>query len=161
MIVRGSDFYVLALSQQELRLYRGTPLSLEPVELAGLDLAAWASMPPRREPRIHTFLADRGGIGMRAVYHGMAGSDDRKDRVLQHFRGVGRALHEVLGEDDAPLVLAGVRYLQALYRAVNSYPHLLDAGIDGSPGGATTDGMHRQAWSLVEPTLLRRRRTPS
>jgi hypothetical protein len=56
---------------------------------------------PRRPPQVHAFLADRGGSGGRAMYHG-SGDHDAKPLVLQHFRRVDRALSELLGADQAP-----------------------------------------------------------
>jgi hypothetical protein len=129
---------------------------LEPVDLDGRELAAWTTMPPPRSPQVHAFLADRGGQGTRTVFHGVhSPSDDRRKRALQHFRGTDRALLEVLGEDRPPLVLAGVRPLQALYRAVSTYPHLLEDGIDGNPELLGRDELHRQAWALAGPELGR------
>jgi hypothetical protein len=61
----------------------------------------------------------------------------------------------VLGEDRPPLVLAGVRPLQALYRAVSTYPELLEEGIDGNPELMNPDELHRQAWALAGPELRR------
>jgi hypothetical protein len=153
MLTRLGDFSLLALTQQEICLYEGTPLGLDEVHLDGLDPAEWTFMPPRREPQTHAFLADRGGGGIQTVYHGVEESDERKTRVLQHFRGADRALRKLIGGGQAPLVLAGVRHLQALYRTVNSYPHLLEQGVDGSPDGLTAQELHRQAWSVVEPRV--------
>jgi len=63
------------------------------------------------------------------------------------------ALRELLADDQAPVVLAGVRYLQAIYRQANTHPQLLPTGIDGSPAYASPDQLHRRAWGLVEPLL--------
>jgi hypothetical protein len=41
-------FFLLALTQDRIRLFEGTALTLEPVDLEGRELAAWATMPPRR-----------------------------------------------------------------------------------------------------------------
>jgi hypothetical protein len=149
-------FFLLTLTQDRIRLLEGTALTVEPVDLEGRELAAWTTMPPPRAPQVHAFLADRGGQGARTVFHGVgSASDDRKVRALQHFRGTDRALREVLGEDQPPLVLAGVRQLQALYRAVSTYPHLLEGGIDGNPELINPDELHRQAWAVAEPELRR------
>lgn len=109
---------------------------------------------PRRRPQVHAFLADRGGAGARTVFNG---SDDAgpKMLVLQHFQRVDQALREVLGAGRAPLVLVGVRSMQALYRKANTYPELLAAGLDGSPRDISTEELHRRAWPLVEPVLRR------
>ena len=53
----------------------------------------------------------------------------------------------------APLVLAGVDYLFPIYREANTYPHLLDKGITGSPEELTIKDLHRQSLSLVEDRI--------
>jgi hypothetical protein len=63
----------------------------------------------------------------------------------------------MLQVDRAPLVLAGARHLQVLYRAVNTYPRLLLAGIDGNPEQIDPEQLHRQAWIRAEPELQRGR----
>lgn len=151
LVNANGHFYVLALSQNEIRLFHGTRVGLDQVRLDGLPLAVWLTM-PRRQPQVHAFLADRGGTGGRAVFHG--GDDyDAKPLILQHFRRVDHALRGLLGGDQAPVVLAGVRYLQAIYHQANTHPHLLPTGIDGSPANASPDQLHRRAWALVEPLL--------
>ena len=61
------------------------------------------------------------------------------------------------GTQQAPLVLAGVAYVRAMYRDVNTYPHLLEAGISGSPDRTSTEELHTRAWALVEPRFARDR----
>jgi hypothetical protein len=103
-------------------------------------------------------VADRGGHRSHAIFHGVdRETDERKIRALQHCRGTARALREVLEVDRAPLVLAGARHLQVLYRAVNTYPRLLLAGIDGNPEQINPEQLHRQAWVRAEPELQRGR----
>jgi hypothetical protein len=111
----------------------------------------WLTM-PRRQPQVHAFLADRGEAGGRTVFHG---SDDAEPKlpVLRHFQRVDQTLRDVLGIGRTPLVLAGVRSMQALYHKANTYPELLAAGLDGSPRDISTEELHRRAWPLVEPVL--------
>jgi len=130
-------FFLLTLTHERIRLQEGSALTLEPVDLAGRELAAWTTLPPSRGH----------GVGSAA--------EERTTRVRQHFRGTDRALHEVLGEDRPPLVLAGARPLQALYRAASTYPHLLESGIEGNPELIGGDRLHRQAWAIAEPELRR------
>ncbi|WP_448624967.1 baeRF3 domain-containing protein [Geodermatophilus sp. URMC 64] len=152
-------FYVLTLSQDEIRLHQGSPLSLEPVEVEGLELSAWRTMPRLRTPEVHAFVADRGGQRSRAIFHAVdRESNQRKERALQHFRGTDRALREVLQPSGAPLILAGVQHLQALYRAVNTYPHLLEAGIDGTAEQTDLEQLYRLARAAAEPEIRRHRR---
>jgi hypothetical protein len=151
LLTAGGHFYVLALSQDEIRLLRGDRFGMDEVPLDGLSLAMWVTL-PRRRPQVHAFATDRGGAGNRAVYHG----DDAHTvttMVTQHFHRVDQALQEVLGGDSVPLVLAGVRSMQAVYRQVNTYPHLTADGVDGSPRDLTCREFHRGAWPIVEPVL--------
>jgi hypothetical protein len=155
--VDGS-YFVLALSQDDVGLFQGPRRGTEQVELSGYELAAWASMPPRRPAQVHAFIADRGGARSRAVFHGVGAGmpDDRKALIARHFRGVDHALREVLPSNgQAPLVLAAVRSMQSLYREINTYPHLIGQGIDGSPRDLAIETLHRRAWPLVEPALRR------
>ncbi|WP_203789679.1 baeRF3 domain-containing protein [Paractinoplanes rishiriensis] len=146
----AGHFYVLALNQDEIRLLRGSRHGLQEMVLDGLPLAVWLTM-PRRRAQVHAFVADRGGAGGRAVFHGI--EDDDTPLILQHFRRVDRALRDVLHGDDVPLVLAGVRSTQALYRRVNTHPGLIREGVDGNPRDLGIDELHRSAWPLVEPVL--------
>lgn len=151
LLTAGGHFHLLALSQDEIRLFRGTRFGLNPVQLDGLPLAVWQTM-PRRRPQVHAFLPGRGGAGAATVFHGSVEGDTGR-MVLQHFQRVDHALRDFLGGDRAPLVLAGVRYLQAIYRQANTHPQLLDGGIDGSPRDTSADHLHDRAWPLVEPVL--------
>ncbi|MFC7279068.1 hypothetical protein ACFQS1_34315 [Paractinoplanes rhizophilus] len=146
----AGPYYVLALNQDEIRLLEGSRHSLREMPLDGLPLAVWLTM-PRRRAQVHAFVADRGGAGGHAVYHGI--EDDHTPLVRQHFQRVDRALRDVLPADDVPLVLAGVRSTQALYRQVNTHPGLIGEGVDGNPRDLSLDQLHRAAWPLAEPVL--------
>jgi hypothetical protein len=151
LLTAGGHFHLMALSQDEIRLFRGTRFALDPVELDGLPLAVWLTMPPRQR-QVHAFVADRGGAGAGAVFHGSR-DEDAKPQLLRHFQRVDQALRELLGGDQAPLVLAGVRYLQAIYHQANTHPQLLGTGVDGSPRDMSQDQLHRRVWPIVEPVL--------
>jgi hypothetical protein len=50
-----------------------------------------------------------------------------------------------------PLVLAGVDYLLSLYKEANTYPHLVDKGIEGNPEELSAEELHEHAWAIVHP----------
>ena len=62
LLIGGGHSYVMAISQDEIRLFEGTRFSLDELALDGLPLAMWLTM-PRRRPQVQAFLADRGGTG--------------------------------------------------------------------------------------------------
>ena len=96
--------------------------------------------------------------GMQGVQFGT-----RSDREKQHahlrdfYRAIDRGIGELLRGGDAPLILAGVEEDVALYRAVNTYPHVLEQGIPGSLGPAISHPqVVRQSHEIVLFDLERR-----
>jgi hypothetical protein len=152
LLCAGGHFYVLRLTRDELRLCEGTALDLDEVALEGTPLAVWQTM-PRQLPLVHAVLPSRDGFRDDATFHG--GPDDPTVPVVQHFQRVDQALREVLRCGQVPLVLAGARSLQALYRKANTYPMLMSDGVDGNPHYLRAVVLHRRAWAIVDPILRR------
>jgi hypothetical protein len=63
----------------------------------------------------------------------IGGSEGKKVRLRQYARHVDAALRGLLAGSHIPLVLASVESLGAIYRSVNTYPHLAAEGIEGNP----------------------------
>lgn len=72
-------------------------------------------------------LADRAPVGR------IQGSEGQKVRLMQYARKVDQALRPLLAGLNLPLVLAAAEPIASVYRQVNSYPHLLQVGVPGSP----------------------------
>jgi len=163
-------FYVLALSQGEVRLLQGTRYSISTVNLRhvpkSLDLALQWNDPEKRL-QFHTATRTPGGARVPpsvrsdrpAIFHGhgVASADDPKDYISRYFHQVDDGLGELLGGERAPLVLAGVDYLLPIYRDANTYPNLVDRGIEGNPEELSAEDLHERAWAVVEPIFLAER----
>jgi Bacterial archaeo-eukaryotic release factor family 3 len=94
-------------------------------------------------------------VAARGIFHSHGSAGDlRKDQVLRYFRKVNRALREVLAGEGAPMVLAAVEHLAPLWRQVNTYPHLVDQVVAGSPEELSLHQLHARAWAVVEPLFL-------
>jgi hypothetical protein len=160
-------FYVLALSQDEIRLLHGTRHSVSEVELEDApeslaEALKWNDAEKRFQ--FHTATRTPGGERVRpavraarpAIFHGhgVASADDPKENILRYFHRVDEGLSEVLRGEQAPLVLAGVGYLLPIYRDASAYPHLLDEGIEGNPEELSAKELHERAWTLVRPLFL-------
>jgi len=147
-------FYVLALSQNQVRLLAGTRHSVEAVPLEGVPASlADALQREEAERGLQFHTRTPAGKGERAaIFHGH-GDEEAKDRLLRYFRQVDRGLGDLLRGEPAPLVLAAVEYLMPIYREANTFPHLLPEGIPGNPEGLAADELHRRAWAIVEPRL--------
>jgi hypothetical protein len=158
-LLRAATFcnagYVLALAEGSVRLIEiSADLPAAAVSVEGLpkDAASFAGM---------ASIADRSHKGR------LVGSEGQKVRLRQYARGVDRALRALLAGSELPLVLASVEALGAIFRSVNTYPHLALAGIEGNPERQTDaelataartvlDGLYRD--QIAEWTELFKRR---
>jgi hypothetical protein len=157
-LVGGNDrFYVLALSQHAVRLLQGTRHGTSAVDLRGAphSLAEALLAHEAREPfTFHGRRAGEGAGSWAGIFHGHGvGIDEAKGELLHYFQKIDRALHPLLCGERAPLVLAAVDYLMPIYRLANTYPHLLDRGIEGNPDRLTSRELHDRAWAVVAPHL--------
>lgn len=155
----GGRFYILALSQNRVRLLEGTRDTVDEVDLANFPQSlaeAFQSEPSDKQLQFHT--GTPSGAGMRpAMFHGHDTSNESKNRISRWFRMIDKELAPVLGGGKAPLVLAGVEYLLALYKDANAYPQLVEQGIFGNPEDLSYEELHTRAWTLVQPVFMQAR----
>jgi hypothetical protein len=160
LLVGDGRFYVLALSQNEVRLIEATRDTAGEVDLVtapGSLQEALRYDDPERQLQYHTASPHAGGRRA-AVFHGHGvGTDDRKDNVLRFCQQVDRGLAPMLRGRSVPLVLAAVESVAVIYRQANTYRHLLETLVPGNPEGISSSNLHGRAWPLVEPVMRRTR----
>ena len=151
------QFYILALSQNEVRLLNGTRDSVSEVDIGqvGGSLAeAIPSVNHQMSMQLHSSGSTDGMSGSGSVtFHGQGGGSDEsaKKELLRYFRLVSDGLTEFLQGDRVPLVLAGVEYLLPIYKEANTYPNLIDTVIKGNPDLLRMDELHKSAWDILGP----------
>ncbi len=151
------QFYVLALSQNEVRLLQGTRYRVSEVAVEGVPESLAEALrynDPEKRLQFHTSTRTPGGKGQRpAIFHGhgVASADDPKDYISRYFHQVDEGLQDLLRDERAPLVLAGVDYLHPIYKEANTYPYLVDEGIEGNPEELRAEELHKRAWAVVQP----------
>lgn len=157
-LLHGDElFYILALSQNAVRLLEGTKHSVKEIDLEGIpkNLAEALSYDePEKQVRFRAGTPGGGDRGAMISGHG-PDIEDTKDNILRYFRRIDRGLRSFLKDERAPLVLAGVDYLFPIYKDTNTYPNLMGGGISGNPEGMSTENLHRQAWQIVAPYFQR------
>jgi Bacterial archaeo-eukaryotic release factor family 3 len=154
------QFYLLAPSQNRVRVFQGSRYSLTEIFLEGAPVSM-ADPPAEEEPQeilqLHT-SAPSGGISV-AVLHDRVREDEvLKYRLLRFFRRIDASLRDLLREERAPLLVAGAEYLHRIYRSVATYPHTLIEGIHGDPERMQLEELHMEAWAIVQPYYRRARR---
>lgn len=163
LLTGDGKFYLLTLSQDEVKFFEGSRFSLQELEVENmprsLNEALQYDGPDQGiEQRIAT---SRGGTNnsfqQPGSFHGQGNDGAKQDDILQFFHRLNESLHETLRDEKAPLILAGVEYLLPLYHEANTYPHLLDDGITGNQKIAQPDELHAEAWQIVQPVFQQAR----
>jgi hypothetical protein len=129
-------YYILAISQNKVRLL--------PKNLAETlrDDDSWKGL------QMHSGRSEGQGK-LSSVTHGS--EVDSKENIKRYFRRIDKGLHELVRDERVPLLLAGVDYLHPIYKEVNTYPHLMEAGVGGNPERLSAKELHAQAWTVVRP----------
>jgi hypothetical protein len=154
------DYYVLAVSQNQVRLLQGTGSEMEEVAVPGLPAdRETALLVEDSERTLHAHVGrpqvpGRGDL----LYHGHGGAPDvAKDEIEQYLRAIERAVAQFLVGRTEPLVFAGVDYLFPIYRRANTYSYLLPTPITGNPELWSPKELSDRSWPLVEPLVQARR----
>jgi hypothetical protein len=91
---------------------------------------------------------------MKGVMFGTSTDSDRHDEYLAHFfKEIDHKLHKILVSQILSLLLAGVDSEIGLYRKVNSYPHLLEPAVHGSPDGLSDGVLLARACETLKHTF--------
>ena len=160
LLDEDGQFYILALSLNEIRLFLGTRFTVSKVDLLDVPTSIQAALfmdDPEKHLDFHTGTRTPGGQDARpAVFHGQAvqAAEEDKKNILRYFRYVDEGISKLLDTVTFPMVLAGVDYLLPLYHEANTYPNLLKEGLEGNPEELDGNELHRRAWELVEPIFM-------
>ena len=155
-------YYVLALSQQDVRLLECRRSSVREIELEDVpkSLEETLQYDETAKDGQRRMSTPKGGTNnsfqQAGSFHGQGSPDTDKFQrdIVQFFHAVDGGLQKYLKGKRAPLVLAGVEYLFPLYREANNYQHLVEQGITGNPEKLKAEELQAQAWEIVEPIFL-------
>jgi hypothetical protein len=161
LLNEDKDFYVLALSLNRVKLFRGSRDSFQEVELKDMPTSMGEALQIEDLQKNLGFHTDTqntvGGTGGErpAIFYGQGVEDNKKDDIQRYFQIVNDGLARQLEDMSVPMVIAGVDYLHPLFRSTSSYRNLLDEGIIGNPDRQDGKELHAQAWKIVEPLFLK------
>jgi len=142
-------FYILALSQNQVRFFQSTRHCISEIELEDVPTSLDEAL-QYDDPEEHLQFHAGGGSGTAPTYHGQGvGTTHDKEAIRRFLLKVSKGLHPYLNGESAPLVLASVDEFQPIYREVEDYPHLLDRGVSGNPDVAEPDELREAAWEKV------------
>jgi hypothetical protein len=157
-VMEGSKFFLLALSQNSVRLFEGDERELRPLDVPQLPASREDALNIDEVPRgsqVHSAMrGDQGQGKQAAVFHGQGGKADTiKDDLRLFVREVAAAVDRQLRAESAPLILATVAATVPIWQETSRYAYTLDEFVSGNPDYLTPAELHAKAWPLVEPAL--------
>jgi hypothetical protein len=94
--------------------------------------------------------AGKASIADRSPSRRLQGSEGQKVLLRQYARKIDLALRGVLAGLELPLVLAATEPLDNIYRSLNTYPHLVEAGISGNPESRSEEELAADARIVLD-----------
>jgi hypothetical protein len=130
--------YVLALAQDSVRL----------VEVSG-DLPSVA-VKVEGLPSDVASAVGKASIQDRSQAGRIQGTEGQKVRMRQYARQVDQALRGLLAGSETPLILAAAQPLDAIFRSVCSYPHLVAESIAGNSEQTSDEDLGRASRAILD-----------
>lgn len=151
---------LLALSQNEVKLYRCTLDEIEPVHVAGLPGEIQSALnydEPEPSRQVHTAM--RGVTGKEgAVFHGQGGAPDEHESELEQFlQMTNDALEAELKDERTPLVVVAVDSVYAMFRKINRYPYLVEENVHGNADHWSVSQLHEHGRKVLRRWLAEQR----
>lgn len=154
-----ASFYLLTLSQDHVKLYRGNQYQIE-------DLYVNDFAPERLEEAVgfdfeQKMLQFRTGQALHSAgsFHGQGeGKDDDTKEISFFFREINRGVNKTIETQNTPLILACVDWLYPLYKSVNTYNHLYPEHLSGDPEFKDKSQLLHEAQQLINRYLLKKKK---
>lgn len=152
------EFYILALSQNSVRLMRARRERIEEVRLENaprglVDVLRYVDA--EGQLQYHTQISGQVHGRRTPMFHGRGvGAADHaydKRRLLEYCQMIDHAVSRAIADKRAPLVLAGAEPLVGLYRETSSYGNIWPEVLRGNPDRQEPAQLHAQAVPLARP----------
>jgi hypothetical protein len=149
-------YHALALSRGKVRLFAGARGWFRQVDLGSAPTSREEFLRYDDLEKQHLLhVAGRGA----PLFHGHGIGQEVERTLDERFcRAIDDAVLRAVGDRRAPLVLAGVEEITAIYRDVSRHPRILEAFVPGNPDPLRPEELHERTWAIVEPEFAAARR---
>jgi hypothetical protein len=144
------DFYLLALSQNHVRLLRCNPHSSHEVPLP-------EGVPTSLETWLNTHYPNAAPDHSRPKPSEPTGSftsttdrDNKDQHIANFFHVINKAITDMLKDQSIPMILCGVEYERSIYKGLNTYETLVEEGVQGSPQSLKGGELHKRALEIAQ-----------
>ncbi len=157
IMVSNEYFYLLVISKKQTKLFKGDAFGMEYIPVEGVPNGLAEELGDTDVET--TFRAGgRGGNGG-ANFHGIGGGNNNDDKtyIANYLESVDDVIwKQVLHNENAPLLLAGVEYLIPIYRSICDYKYVWEDALTGSHEHEDTNALYKQAREKMQPYFEQR-----
>jgi len=158
-IFNNSDtFFILILSQKSNKLYEATQNEI--VEIISEEILPGNiedSVGKDVKQKSLQFRSGHSSSGL-GLFHGKGdGKDDKKTEIIKYLKEVDKGINKLLEGYSAPLVVASVDYLFAMFRELSGYKNIYPDPISGNHDNADILLIHEKACEILQPYFKRER----
>lgn len=154
-----AQYYILGLSQNGARLYKGSPEHLEEIEIKDIhtNMTEALGFDTSEKPLQFHGAVKGGSIGRRGgsvIFHGGDSFKNfNKNLLINYFRIINKNIYEYLKPKERPLILAGAKHLLPIYKQINTYKNTTEEGIVGNPEKLGSKELNKKARGIVKSYL--------
>jgi len=149
-------FYVLVLSQKEMRLFAGDMYGLRPtdIEMPAAGTKGNGRKPENKPTKKHVPAPPTGG---RPAYFDKGFPLVTKDDRLDFFRTTDQAVRKY-ADHICPLILAGPESDIEMYRSISQYTNILSGHVPSANSATTPHSLAPSILRLIGKEILSKRR---
>ena len=157
VFMQSLDFKILALSQNEVKLFDCTTVNIEEHDLAA-RISNYAETMQFdqfiKQTQFHTGTSRGEGGERSGMFFGHDPKDDEKNHLLNWFHKLTDTLSAYLRDDRAPIILAGVKSLLPLFEQANDSLPIIKEGIVGNPEEINPQQLLKNGVAILEKRLM-------
>lgn len=156
----NGEYYILALSQNEVRLFKATKQTVQEIIMKDAPRNV-GDMNIDYDPRTKLQIKTANPVGNSSLVYNATSqgqgveNDFDVNQLNRYFRAIDESLDKHIKKDNIPLIVAGVEYLMPIFKEISKYPNIVDEYIKGNPEIFYGEDLHKESWKIMEPKFIK------
>ena len=150
-IQNDREFYIIALEQEDCRVYKADKFQITKIELSGDTPTSFSEAMRHDDPENrlqHQTISSVSG-GQNPIYHGHTEKDQKYKNIRRFFQQFDRGVQKAITRPELPVLLAGLEPYHPIYREVSDLTNILEEGIEVSLNDLSVSDLHQKAWEIL------------
>lgn len=143
-------FFILAINEDQTRLFRGDQDSLQPVSVENMLPNGIDEAKERSDAENNLQMRGGGNAFNTPIFREQdLGSDHKLKDLKRYFYHIDQGIQEILGDSKTPLVIAAPDYMVPIYKETSDYLSITPQHISGNFENKDLSELYDAAASIV------------